>query len=900
MSTATGLLGLSGGNVGGGVPVGSFVDFTSEAPNIVTTETETYMRSGITALASLYPKVPSSLVGTVYNAEVVAFPPGQRTPLPYLNCLTGGLNSLPAKFKMAANGNNIIGFPAGFTSEFDLMNCGVYCRSTDGGATYEYLVAPWVNDVTNDSYPARLFGCVGLFYVGTRFICIINSGDVYSSTDNGSSWVKSASTPFSGTTGRAKLVNGRIFIMPCIDGPFSNAGIVYGSPTQAARVIQNIASPLIHWSADGLTWTTVDVGVTAQWTDIAHTGSVYVMVSGTNTVRRCVATGDPTTTWVNGTTTVPNNTYGAPPLSVITSFGTMLVATSQGVDAKDYGYYMGYARHVYHSSNGGDSWTLVTLNTQDAQGAMQNSFLFDGTTLWLRSNKIYKSTNGTTWTEHTSLGTVDRISGIPDDLVLVNGAWHGITQALPFSGGVNTSYLISFFNYTSTANLYTTATIVDQVADGLCVENVAVKDAMRVMFPGVPDSKSGSSVVIGANGGTGAGGMNRYCMHLSGQSWAAYFLPNPQGYGMFRRYLYSLDSGTTWQYGQLPYLAAWMVADFGQSGDLYTSANGSVGTATINYSSQSTIVNDRGVYKTSNLTSWTKTADLQTGCQPLRFFTDPTRGSTGLVTMDWTGQTLRFFSSVDGGVTWVSVHTTGALPVVNGYAYFRLSNPVSSSNGGVYVGVYSRSNTTQARIVFSRSVFSPGRVSHIPLTSTVLGMHNYGYNILHSVSITNSGKIFLTFALGYYQVTNGQGSYGSIHMAVSNDFGVSWTAIPLSSIDAGMAVDTSTLTNHPIFGAYDISTGKLFIRYRNKLVVSADDGNSYTLLTNQRNIPALPTSASLSQFLKSAAVTGMTAAGDVLSYTVTGVPTKILSNGYIKNAVFASPIAGVVKYMRVD
>jgi hypothetical protein len=100
---------------------------------------------------------------------------------------------------------------------------------------------------------------------------------------------------------------------------------------------------------------------------------------------------------------------------VCTTFGTVLIAANPGLNS--YGqsmtYYTAtlYNRALWYSTDNGVTWVGVGLSNNTSEtgtgayiSAPQSSFLFDGTTLWFRCGKTYKTTNGTTWTEHTSTG----------------------------------------------------------------------------------------------------------------------------------------------------------------------------------------------------------------------------------------------------------------------------------------------------------------------------------------------------------------------------------------------------------------------------------------------------------------------------------------------------------------
>lgn len=928
-------------NGGGGVPIGSFVDLSDQIPTVYTAGGQTFLRSGVSAAGSTYPTVPASIRGSIYNAET-AIGPGKRHVLPYIGSLQGvpTASPLPNSYKMAANGNTIIGFPSGWNSSLDQTSCAIFCRSTDGGTTYEYITAPWVNTIISELYTARTYGCAGLFYFNSAFVLVTRSGAVYRSTDDGTTWALSdTNVRITDSTGQVKLVNNRLFVLPATDGPVNASSIAIGgfnASASIARTIQGGASTNIKWSSDGVNWTTLNVGTFAPWCDIAHNGNAYVMVrSDSLTPFRCVASGDPTTTWTNATSSLPQTVASKASFSctVISNIGTVLVAASQSISSSFDGYNTTYSRCLWYSTNDGNAWTQVNLSntTTEVQpsiftGNVQSSFLFDGTTLWFRNGKIYKSTNGTTWTEHTSTGTVDRGSSVLGDLVLVGGKWHGISTSLlnSTSGASYGSFgtLINFYNYTSIANLYTTAAIVEQVADGLVTETVLYKDTNTILqFPGFPDAKAGGVLIVGVGGGTPTGNrMRRYAASSAG------FDASGGGDTMFRKYMYSTDGGTTWNYGNMPYMASWSVPGIGQGGDVYVAANGSATqSSTINYPSQSSITQDIRIYKTSDFINWTRVGDLAiTMSQPLKFFADATRSSTSYVSHNIASNNIQIHNSTNNGATWTLVHTNTVSQASNYQSTtFRLLDVFYNLSGATFIAYCATGNngtyasTEASRIIYSFSNFSTGTISEIDLSGTALlsyfsSTSVYSGNILFGASVTNTGKIVLSYGLR----SNSNSTACQIAMSTNN--GTNWTTYNLSAFDSAFTQGASGAEYiDPIFSSYDSSTGKLFLRYQNKVAISDDDGKSFTIqktTTSLKNLsgassypytayaPALAyNGTALFSYNRIPSVTGFSVQNDKLT-TTTGHDRSIqsLSGDYIRNSTYISPLAGVVKYMRVS
>jgi hypothetical protein len=56
------------------------------------------------------------------------------------------------------------------------------------------------------------------------------------------------------------------------------------------------------------------------------------------------------------------------------------------------------------------------------------------------------------------------------------------------------------------------------------------------------------------------------------------------------------------------------------------------------------MTDDRRIYRTSNLSSWTRVADLQASTQALKFFADKNQTSSNIMVFDFAFGGFRFFN----------------------------------------------------------------------------------------------------------------------------------------------------------------------------------------------------------------------------------------------------------------
>lgn len=709
-------------NQGGGssvssVPIGSYVDLPTDAPNLYTVGTQKFLRSGVTALASAYPNVPASLTGQLFNTATAA--PAT---------LAGQNSATKAHFLMAGDGvTTMVAMPRG--AQY------FYMQSSDSGVTWTKRVMPWSQEV------------VGLVYLNSKFILVYKSGRIFTSTD-GSTWTFVGLRNYQSKVARVKVANGRLFLLP------------YSNTSYSLNASQ--AQLYLWWTADGTTWQQTNMGSTAMWCDVAHNGTTYVAISceasGTQVVWRVNAAGDPPTSgWTASTTQFNTAGNGAqagmgPCCRIVNLDTTFIMLHERGSYVSYYTYYAAWASR----STDGATWTMASViaATSSPDFNIPQAYIF-GTTCYV---SYFANTNpgggnnrsvgywtqiGSGWTAYSLSGPNLQTVANPiggwwgDDIVLMAGKYWSVGYATQYSAGgpYNTPYEKECAFYTT--NVQNAFTIVQwwgpYSINGQLFSDNANKLAI---MPAIQDRYGGVNGVPTVWGGT-----------------ASY---NATSGAISNSYLYTDDGGVTWNTRKLPIVANW--TGWGKANGFFFGAPGVSSPSDQAGATQwKTDWNlDQKVYRSADLLTWTQPGSLPANFTAYHF----SQCAGRVIAIGFSSALNRFASSHsdDNGATWNTP-----------YAIDNTANVTTASVTGAVAEPFYEPNLKRLYVVGGSTSTTNTRYVYMTdngFTWTRLTCHVFAEDYVSQIVVLPSGTILL-----FSQQS------GNYYYTV--DDGINWTVVRL-------------------------------------------------------------------------------------------------------------------------
>lgn len=418
MSTLSQFMTSSSSGAGGGaVPLGAYADFPSNLGNTITIDTQVFLKSGITPLASAYPTVPSSVTGPITNTLEYAITSGVAYGQSGGNMMSvaNAAGTVGLSFFMSYNGS---------------QERKTYYRTTNA------------IDVTPYKMPYSDSGLVGAVWFNSKFLLYFVDGAIYSSTD-GISWTSEISPQVSNYIRKVKVVNGMVFGFAYVP---SNTQTTYYNPGYQSAPGSQYTLGYIWYSTNGTTFTTITMPSADTWMDIAYNGNIYNVISVGKVARSTTLGG----TW---------STVNAPTSPYPVSFAAIESVNSKFVYSASHAYpaYWWYRGIGYCTSNDGATTPTYTTfgdiingtyNADDAPAL----YVF-GSTLYVYSlYGVKTTTDGTTFSNGTAQTITDTPGAAPTypiqngrqnngkEWAYVNSKWYHVSL---YSSMLRTAYTSS-------------------------------------------------------------------------------------------------------------------------------------------------------------------------------------------------------------------------------------------------------------------------------------------------------------------------------------------------------------------------------------------------------------------------------------------------------------------------
>lgn len=229
-----GYIGSVGSGGGGGVPIGSLVEFNKGLPDLYVKGSETYLKTGVSAPSNLFPNFPEEL-----TSELI--PVVTKEPLFPIGDM--GDSAAQKGHHLIQNGTKMVAFATNTWSTGCLV-------SIDTGVTWNLKSMPIGGMLLSAQF------------VGSMMVAVYADGRVYSST-SGDEWTNCGVFRYGDPIGSIKKANNILFLLPAVS--------TAGSPVTAT-------SKFLWYTEDGITFNkTTTLTHDYCWNDIVYTGSKYVM-----------------------------------------------------------------------------------------------------------------------------------------------------------------------------------------------------------------------------------------------------------------------------------------------------------------------------------------------------------------------------------------------------------------------------------------------------------------------------------------------------------------------------------------------------------------------------------------------------------------------------------------------
>lgn len=314
------------------VPIGGLVPFANQGLSF-TDGPYTWLRSGVTTLASAYPNAPYRTVFTGDNITTHTMP-------------TLANSAISA---VAVSGNTVIVLPTQNT-----YNSGAY-RSSDGGLTWEAVTMPY--------YPTVGVGQWSIGYVNPTslfFVCPNGSNGVkvYESADNGNTWVERS---YAGAANASVIIaSNKIFTLGGRGYLLLNTGVVLKLTPGAA--VSALYFPYVPSSNSGPVY---------SWTDGTTVNIVSRVIDNYENVRLHLVSTTDFLSFAQKDIPVPTNSY--------------FTATPQLGNTLSTGLYLSTGEVL--SADG----SLVTIKAPSTSQAFTSGTMVDSSFVGTFSNRLYIS-----------------------------------------------------------------------------------------------------------------------------------------------------------------------------------------------------------------------------------------------------------------------------------------------------------------------------------------------------------------------------------------------------------------------------------------------------------------------------------------------------------------------------